>query len=129
MDKLHEILVAEIEYDALLGYDLGVLANKSGKPADILLRREIIVLEGYEIPCISKAKCSEARRVTVAEDIYIARNSKALVDGFVNRIEWDVDLSGDFLIKPNQAFKEGNPLVMAATMVDINRSPTCKMWI
>jgi hypothetical protein len=33
MEKLQEIIVAEIEDDALLGYD--VLVNKSGKPADI----------------------------------------------------------------------------------------------
>ncbi|KAH3833444.1 hypothetical protein DPMN_106754 [Dreissena polymorpha] len=85
------------------------------------------MLEGYEIPCISKAKCSEARRVTVAEDINIPGNSEALVDVFVNRIEWDHDLLGDFLIEPNQAFKEGYPLIMAATMVNINRSPTCNV--
>ncbi|KAH3885429.1 hypothetical protein DPMN_009422 [Dreissena polymorpha] len=42
MEKLQEIIVAEIEDDALLGYD--VLVNKSGKPADILLSREIIML-------------------------------------------------------------------------------------
>ncbi|KAH3706929.1 hypothetical protein DPMN_066320 [Dreissena polymorpha] len=65
MEKRQEIIVAEIEDDALLGDD--VLVNKSGKPADILLSREIIILECNEIPCISKAKCSEARRVPVAE--------------------------------------------------------------
>ncbi|KAH3836702.1 hypothetical protein DPMN_110075 [Dreissena polymorpha] len=125
MEKLQEIIVAEIEDDALLGYD--VLVNKSGKPADLLLSREIIMLEGYEIPCISKAKCSEARRATVAEDINIPGNSEALVDVFVNRIEWDDALSGDFLIEPYQAFKEGYQLIMTATMVDIYRSPTCKV--
>ncbi|KAH3882643.1 hypothetical protein DPMN_006587 [Dreissena polymorpha] len=41
-----EVIVAEIEDDALLGYDF--LRRKQGRPADILLSKNKIVLVRWE---------------------------------------------------------------------------------
>ncbi|KAH3840323.1 hypothetical protein DPMN_113770 [Dreissena polymorpha] len=46
-----EAIVAEIDDVVLLGYD--VLAKGAAGPADILLSRGVILLDGHEIPCIS----------------------------------------------------------------------------
>ena len=45
-----EVIVAEIEDDALLGID--ILQNDDGGPADLLLSKGVILLQGKEIPCI-----------------------------------------------------------------------------
>ncbi|KAH3694971.1 hypothetical protein DPMN_082418 [Dreissena polymorpha] len=59
----------------------------------------------------------------------IPGNSEAVVDVFVERTEWDDHLSPDFHAEPTGAFNQRFSMIMAATMVDINRSPTCKIRV
>jgi hypothetical protein len=120
------LFVAEIQDDVLLGVD--ILQKGEHGPADIMLSRNIVILGKHEIPCIQIGTECGARRVTSADDFIIPAQSEAVIDVFVERRESD-DLSQhcEFLIEPTEHFKETYPLQMAATLVDVNFSPTCKL--
>ncbi|KAH3713146.1 hypothetical protein DPMN_072931 [Dreissena polymorpha] len=79
VEKLQEAIVVDIEDDVLLGYD--VLGNAKS-PADIILSRGIISLEGQEIPCIKK-RLRQMRKVTVAEEASVQENCGAVVEVYV----------------------------------------------
>ena len=65
-----ELVVAEIEDDALLGMD--ILQDKAlGGPADILLSKGIIHLGATTVPSIQVRKLNLIRRVTAADDFII----------------------------------------------------------
>ncbi len=70
-----EAVVAAIEDDALLGYD--VLVGGENGPADILLSKGKIVLDSIEIPCIQVGSKSRARKVVIADDVSVPGNSEA----------------------------------------------------
>ncbi len=120
--------MADIEDDALLGYD--VLTGGSSGPADILLSRNVIVLDGQEVPCLSKGRTLRTRKVTVADDVKIPGNTEALIDVYVERIDDDDgDPSADYLVEPVVGFQEKYQLVMASTLVDINGAATCRIRV
>ncbi len=118
--------VAAIEDDALLGYD--VLVGGENGPADILLSKGKIVLDSIEIPCIQVGSKSRARKVVIADDVSVPGNSEALIDVFIERMEEDdLNQKADYLVEPTNHFKESYHLLMAATLVDINKTTTCKL--
>ncbi len=124
LEIVSEAIVADIEDDALLGYD--VLSGGSKGPADILMSRNVIVLDGQEVPCVQKRRPLETRKVIVADDVKIPGNSEALVDVYVERVDDDdVDEEVDYLVEPLDGFQEKYQLVMASTLVDINSAATC----
>jgi hypothetical protein len=123
-----EAIVADIEDEALLGFD--VLHGSEKSPADILLSQNKIVLDGVEIPCFQVGIPKRVRRVVVADDVQIPGLSEALVDVYVERCEYDdSDNDPSFLLEPTASFRERYQLMMALTLVDINKAPTCKVRI
>ena len=71
-----DIMVADIEDDALLGYD--ILKSHSGKPADILLSSNKIILDNVEIPVFQVGVNNETRQVMFTEKVSTS-GSKAAV--------------------------------------------------
>lgn len=123
-----DIIVAEIEDEALLGFD--VLCGGEKGPADILLSKGVIILDGIEVPCFQIGGEDNARKVIAAADTLIPGKSEALLDVYVNRKEDDdYDAEASYLVEPSENFKENYNLVMASTLLDINRSPVCKVRI
>ena len=119
--QLHrEVYVADIEDDALLGYD--ILMGSDGAPADILLSQDKIVLDGVEV-----RSRGQTRRVVVADDVLLPGQSEVVVDVFVERFEEDDIFQRDLIIEPTENFRETYPLQMASTLVSSNESPTCKV--
>ena len=128
LEIIVDAIVAEIEDDALLGYD--VLNGSEKGPADILLSKNKIVLDGVDIPCFQVRANKRSRRVIVAEDTSIPGLTEALVDVYVERIEEDDEKVEDgYLVEPSGAFQDRYHLMMASTLVDINRATTCKVRI
>ncbi len=128
LEIVSEAIVAEIEDDALLGYD--VLSGGPKGPADILMSRNVIVLDGQEVPCVQRGRTLRTRKVTVADDVKIPGNSEALIDVYVERDEGDdADYGADYLVDPLDGFREKYQLVMASTLVDINQATTCRIRV
>ncbi len=50
------------------------------------MSRNVIVLDGQEVPCVQKRRPLETRKVIVADDVKIPGNSEALVDVYVERV-------------------------------------------
>ena len=123
-----DIMVADIEDDALLGYD--ILKGQNGRPADILLSQNRILLDGMEIPIFQVGKIGKARRVVVAENMTVPGHAEAVVSVYKERFEAnDDDTEADYVVEPNQLFKERYPLQMATTLVNLNEAPTCKVRV
>ncbi|KAH3832629.1 hypothetical protein DPMN_105921 [Dreissena polymorpha] len=123
-----DAVIAEIEDQALLGYD--VLVGSEHGPADLLLSKGVVILGGVEIPCFKKAVESRYRKVTVAEDVTVPAKSEDLVDVFVGRRKSDDDDSrAEYLIEATDGFKDRCHLMMGATLVDINKAVTCKVRV
>ncbi|KAL3878170.1 hypothetical protein ACJMK2_030539 [Sinanodonta woodiana] len=81
-----EVIVAEIEDEGLLGID--ILQNENDGPADILLSKGVIKLNGVSIPCIQIGLNDDTvRNVKAADDFIIPGNSEAIIDVFVDRRE------------------------------------------
>ena len=124
--QLHkEVYVADIEDDALLGYD--ILMGSDGAPSDILLSQDKIVLDGVEVPIFQVRSRGQTRRVVVADDVLLPGQSEVVVDVFVERFEEDDSFQRDLIIEPTENFRETYPLQMASTLVSSNESPTCKV--
>ena len=122
-----EAVVAEIKDDVLLGYD--VLGSETNGPADILIRKRVMVINGVEIPCIGKHTGKPIRIVTVADDVTVPGESEALIDVFIERQESDDVNVGDFIVEPIATFKDTHKLLMATTLVNVNAHPTCKVRV
>ena len=127
LDLLPEVLVAEIEDDALLGYD--ILRGSEGRPADILLSSNRIVLDGVSIPVVQIGQEKTTRRVVMADDVEIPGGSEAVISVFVERFEADDDKELDYIVEPTDQFRERYPLQLAATLVNINEGPACKVRV
>ena len=132
--KLHQLevtcnaIVADIEDDALLGYD--VLMGGEMGPADILLSQGKVVIGGHEIPCIQSNIINRSRKVTVAEDCHIPANSEVVLDVYVERnIADDNDQMADYLIESSNHFKETYHLMMEAKLVNLNRNVNFKISV
>ncbi|KAH3840505.1 hypothetical protein DPMN_113955 [Dreissena polymorpha] len=121
-----QAVVADIEDEVLLRLD--VLAGEKDGQADIFLSKNIIKLKGKEIPLLPATR--RLRKVTVAEDVAIPGLSEVVVDVYVERDEADdKDKEENFIIEPTEGFVQRYPLVMAATLVNINRAVTCKVKV
>ncbi|KAH3883837.1 hypothetical protein DPMN_007805 [Dreissena polymorpha] len=121
-----EAVVADIEDQVLLGLD--VLAGGNGEQADIFLSKNVISLRGKEIPLVKEGK--RLRKVTVAEDVTVPALSEVLVDVYVERHEADdYDQEANYVIEPAKGFSHTYPLIMAATLVNVNRALTCKVRV
>ena len=119
----HEMIVADIEDEALLGYDI---LNS----ADLLLSKNKVILKGQEIPCHQRHDIMKTRKVTLAEDVEVPGRTEAIIDVYVQRNEADdEDSNADFLVEPAEVFKDKYQLVMASTLVNINRSATSKVRV
>ena len=122
-----EVTVAKIKDDALLGMD--ILNSQSKPPADIILSQNKIVLAGHEIKCTFQST-STVRKVCAADHYMIQGMSEQIIDVFIQRTEFDDNSqSSDMLIEPSDNFKQNFPLVMAASLVDVNSAPTVKVRI
>ena len=122
-----EAIVAEIQDDVLLGYD--ILNSKEG-PADILLSKNVILLRGHEIPCVKGRQTKKARCVVVADDTVVPGLSEAIVGVYVERGDSDdEDPDSTFVLEPKDDFSARYKLMMAPSLVDINREPTCKVRV
>lgn len=72
----------------------------------------------------------KTRKVTIAEDVEIPGKAETIVDVFIERSEADdEDSTADFLVEPTDGFKDKYQLVLASTLVDINRAATAKVRI
>ncbi|XP_053395476.1 uncharacterized protein LOC128555819 [Mercenaria mercenaria] len=118
-----EMVVADIEDDCLLGID--VQQNENNGPADMMLSRGVIKLQGHEIPCTQIGMSSRVRKVTATDTQDIPGYSETLIEVTIERNDTD-DLIEDchFLIEPTDHFISNYPLRMAATLVDINKGAT-----
>ena len=128
LEIIREAVVADIEDEVLLGYD--ILGGSDKEAADILLSKNKIVLDSVEIPCFQIGKKGQTRKVVVADDVKVPGLTESLVDVYVERQEDDdADVKADYLLEPNGNFKETYPLVMASSLVNINEATTCKVRI
>ena len=121
-----EAIVADIEDDGLLGVD--ILQNGNNGPADLMMSKGVLYIEGKEVPIIQIGMHTRTRRVTSADHFVIPPQSEAIIDVYVERQEYD-DFSSenDYLIEPTEHFEENYPLKMAASLVDISKGCTCKV--
>ena len=121
-----EVIIAEIEDDALLGLD--ILMKGEGGPADIKLTEGIILLNKTKIPCIQIGQPETLRRVRSADHFVIPPKTEMIIDVFVDRFETDdFTKPQDFLIEPHSYFIETHPVVMASCLVDIRNEVTNKI--
>ncbi|KAH3813067.1 hypothetical protein DPMN_141516 [Dreissena polymorpha] len=65
--RFQEAIVADIEDDVLLGYDVLGIADS---PADIILSRGTISLDSQEISCLQR-RLRQIRQVTVADNVLV----------------------------------------------------------
>jgi hypothetical protein len=122
MMLLQNVLVAEIEDDALLGYD--ILRGSNGEPADILLSRNKVVLNGVDIPIFQVGNEKRANRVVVADDVRLPGQTEAVVDVCVECFK-DDRFGADFIIEPTAHFKEKYPLHKGKIIVSNKQGPSC----
>ena len=127
LELQQEVFVADIEDEALLGYD--ILRGSNRGPADILLSKNRIELGGVDIPTFQIGCGKRTRRVVVADDIRLPGQAEAVVSVFLERFVEDDYQSADFIVEPTDHFKENYPLQMACTLVNANQGPTCKIRI
>ena len=122
-----DVIVADIEDDALLGFD--ILGRGNVGPADILLSRNEIVLNGVSIPVFQVGRTEKSRQVTLADDVSVPGQAEAIVDVYIERFEGDDDEESDYVVEPADAFCDRYPLKLASTLININQSPTCKVRV
>lgn len=121
-----ELIVAEIEDEALLGLD--ILMNGVQGPADIKLSEGTILLDGVTIPCIQITSPEPVRKVRSADNFVVPPQSEMIIDVFVDKFNSDpVSSPQDYVIEPNPYFVENNPVTMAASLVDISQEVTNKV--
>ena len=104
---------------------MDILKGMDGKPADIILSQNKIVLNGQEINCQHYPQICN-RRVRAAENNQIQGHTEQIIDRYESD---DCLLTSDFIVEPSQSFKENLPLVMASCLVDINYAQTVNVRI
>lgn len=121
-----ELIVAEIEDEALLGLD--ILMKGKGGPTGIKLTEGLILLDGIAIPCTQIGQPEPVRKITAADDFIIPPRSEVIIDVFVDKFHSD-NLSGpqNYLLEPNTFFVEKYPVAMASCLVDISHEVTNKV--
>ncbi|XP_062602935.1 uncharacterized protein LOC134264683 [Saccostrea cucullata] len=119
-----QLLIAEIEDDALLGMD--ILMDKESK-AEIHLDRKIIKFYGHEIPCISND--DESKLTLRSADQYtIPPMSEMLIQAFVERNS-EEDKEKMYLFESSPEFTAKSSLLVAPAAIDIVRKVTVPLRI
>ena len=99
------------------------MQNDDGGPGDLCLSEEILRLRGIKIPliCIGKPRKS-VKKVVAAKDVYIPRQSEAVVYGFIEREEDDKDdTNSEFVVEADKCFEEKSGLSLGRTLVSGNQ--------
>ena len=118
-----ELIVADIEDDALLGLD--ILMKGPGVPADIKLTKGEILLNGTTITCIRIGQSEIVRKVRSADDFYIPPRSEVIVEVFVDKFDEDnPEGPHNYLLEPFPFFEQRYPVAMAACLVEISHNVT-----
>ncbi|KAH3808999.1 hypothetical protein DPMN_137361 [Dreissena polymorpha] len=82
-----KLVVADVTDDVILGCD--VLFNGEKGHTDTWLSKNVILLNGVRIPCMSTGEVGELRKVVVTKDTCVPGKSEALVDVYIERSEAD----------------------------------------
>ncbi|MES9905515.1 MAG: retroviral-like aspartic protease family protein [Sedimenticola sp.] len=123
LEMAREAVVAAIDDDALLGYD--VLVGGENGPADILLGQGKLVLDNVEIPCMQVSSIGKSRKVAVADDSLVPGSSEALIGVFIEGNEKnDHDQKSDYLVKTAGHSKDNSHFALGSTVVDNNEGVT-----
>ena len=122
-----EAVVADIDDEALLGMD--VLSGRTEGPADILMSKSQIIIDGVKIPCVHVREQQMTRRLIASDDVIVPVNSDAVIDVYVGSFEEDDADAVHCIIEPKSTFIETNHMMMASRLVDINQAPTCKVKV
>ena len=119
-----ELLVAEIDDEVLLGADI-LQRDKTG-PVDLLLSQGMMKFQGENVPLFQmRGKVTANRKVRSADHYIIPGMSEMVIDAFV-----DPGGGGDLvLIEPHPQLAERCSIVMAPSLVNVNRGPTAQMRI
>ena len=121
-----EVIIADIEDEGLLGADI-MQEDESG-PGDLMLSKGILRLRGLDIEILRVGKDLRTRKVTAADHYLVPSYCEQVIDVFIERFpEDDYEEHKDMVVEPGENFTERYPLVMASTLVDINKSPTQKV--
>ena len=120
-----EIVVADVEDEALLGLD--ILFNEE-RHVDIKLSEGEIILNSTSIPCTKVNHGEVVRRVALADDYILPGLSERIVDVFVEKMESDESSEkNEFLIEPSEKFLEKYPILLASCLVDTSEHVTVKV--
>lgn len=123
-----ELVVAQFDDEVLLGLDI-LMMGKLG-PTEIKLADKCIIWNGETIPCKLVGDLRRVRNVSLADDVTIPGLSELIVDVYIEKDPVDELCSNlEFLIEPSQSYMEKNPLVLAASLVDMMKNVTVKMRI
>ncbi|KAK3607496.1 hypothetical protein CHS0354_031115 [Potamilus streckersoni] len=100
-------------------------------PADILLSKGVIKLNGVSIPCIRIGPNEDTvRNLRAADDFIIPGNSEAVIDVFVDRREEDgFAKQKEFLIEAIEHFTDKYPLIVVPSLVDTKDKVTQKVRV
>ncbi|CAG2202974.1 unnamed protein product [Mytilus edulis] len=122
IEKGNEMIVANIEDEALLGLD--VLMKSQWGPADIKLTEGIILLGGHAVHCTQIGQTNKFIRKIYGEAYYeIPPRSENFVDVFIDRLDDDCpETVQDCILQPTEKFSERFQLVMAPCLVNSNSS-------
>ena len=105
LSLLVDAVVADIQDDGLLG--VGVLQKQQSGPADILLSKGEIHLNGHKIPCIQVGMHNNVRRVTAADNYVIHGGCEQIIDVLVERRVTDYyQEKCEMVIEPGAVFRE-----------------------
>ena len=123
-----DVIVAEIDDEGLLRID--VLQKHYTGPADILLSKIEIHLSGPKIPCILIGGQIKARKVRAANHYMIQGKYEQIIDALVEcQVPDYYSDKCEVIIEPSPEFTEIYPLLMAPTVVDLNRGATQKVRV
>ncbi|KAH3830672.1 hypothetical protein DPMN_103918 [Dreissena polymorpha] len=120
-----EVIIADIKDDVLLGMD--ILKGSNGKPADIILSQNKILLNGAEITCHQYSD-NTVRKVNSSDHYVINGYTEQIIDAYVDRYEMDDNRKcADILIEASASFKNNFPVILATSLANINSAPTVKV--
>ena len=107
----HNVLIADIENDGILGMDF-LTAHK----CDLMLTRKLMKINGEEILCFANSKDVQPRscRVAVLEPVVIPPESEIVVPGYTRSV---IDKSGTGLIEADEKFMHTKGLLVAKALV------------
>ena len=91
--------------DGLLGVD--ILQNGENCPADLLMRKGVMVLDKEETPMMQVGMPSRVRKVTPSVHFVIPAQSECFVDVIAKGHENDnFSHENEFLVEPSKHFQE-----------------------